>query len=570
LQARLCKRITFGTAGLRGAMRAGFDSMNDLVVVQTAQGLCEYIKAQHPDEQAWQQRGIVIGYDARHRSKRFAELTAIVFTQNNFRVLLYKVFVATPIVPYTILKQHCLAGVQVTASHNPKQDNGYKVYWSNGAQIISPHDAGIQESILKNLQPRSDYWSVDEATLWQHKLLSDPYDSVVPCYYEELQQTISPADLAANAECSVSFAYTAMHGVGFPYVQQAFSCAKLPPVVPVVQQVEPDPEFPTTPMPNPEEGKESLDLAIKTATEKNCDIILANDPDADRLAVAERSASGKYKLFNGNELGALLGWWVQRSHKQLEPESDPGQWVMIASTVSSKILKSMAAVEGFKFIETLTGFKWMGNEAIKEMAAGRKVLFAYEEAIGYMVSTNVLDKDGVSAAAHVATMARHLYEQGLTLQQKLHEIYETYGYHTSICSYVICHDQAIIDKVFRRLRSYDNGQEQTYPSGILDNEFEIEHVRDLTTGYDSSTADGRATLPVSASSHMITFTFRNGVVVTLRTSGTEPKLKYYAEMCGKPQDKRWDELSATLARMVEAIVNEFYQPELNGLKRKVA
>lgn len=446
----------------------------------------------------------------------------------------------------------------------------FQVYWSNGAQIISPHDAGIQREILKNLKPNADYWSVDEKALWSNALLNNPYDEVVPSYFEALEKEIPAAQKDINRQSTVKFTYTAVHGVGYPYVEEAFKCAHLKPVVPVLAQVEPDPEFPTTPMPNPEEGKETLNLAIKTATEEKCDIILANDPDADRLAVAERAENGTFKVFSGNELGSLLGWWVLKSYKEQNPDADMSKCCMIASTVSSKILKSIAAIEGFNFIETLTGFKWMANKAIEEEAAGRKVLFAFEEAIGYMVSTTVLDKDGVSAAAHVGSMTCWLYEKGLTLQQKLEEIYQTYGYHTSHSSYVICREQDVINRVFKRLRTFDQGKPNTYPTGILNNEFEIEHVRDLTTGYDSSTPDQKATLPVSSSSHMITFTFRNGVVVTLRTSGTEPKMKYYSEMCGKPEDKNWDELRATLARMVEAIVTEFYEPEKNGLVRKVA
>ncbi|XP_034475819.1 phosphoglucomutase-2 [Drosophila innubila] len=576
LRNRLCNRIAFGTAGLRAEMRAGFDSMNDLVVVQTAQGLCEYIKEQFPDKSSWSERGVVFGYDARYNSQRFAELSAIVFVQNNFRVHLYKRFVATPLVPYAITKLNCLAGVQVTASHNPKQDNGYKVYWSNGAQIIPPHDAGIHKTILKNLEPIGDYWNTNVSELWSKELLIDPYDKVVPFYFEALKKEFPCSFIQDNREHRgrpLKIAYTAMHGVGYPFIEEAFVHVNLEPVVPVSQQVEPDPEFPTTPMPNPEEGKQSLDLAIKTATEHNCQIILANDPDADRLAVAEYDPkTKKFKLFNGNELGALLGYWSLLTYKEREPKGDLSNCVMIYSTVSSKILKSMAAIEGFKSYETLTGFKWMGNKAEEEELAGKKVLFAFEEAIGFMVSTTVLDKDGVSAAAHVATMARYLrcQEKSITLLEKLHEIYKTYGYHTSICSYVICRDQLLIKQIFNRLRTFDNGKENTYPNSILNGEFKIEHVRDLTTGYDSSAADKKATLPVSSSSQMITFTFENGLIVTLRTSGTEPKMKYYAEMCGKPKDENWDELTRTLNRMVEAIVNEFYEPEKNGLQRKAS
>ncbi|EDW60255.1 glucose 1,6-bisphosphate synthase [Drosophila virilis] len=567
LRCRLCRRISFGTEGLRAVMRAGFDSMNELVVIQSAQGVCAYIKEQYPDEASWAEQGVVVGYDGRYNSQRFAELTAIVFLSQNFRVYLFRRIVPTPFVPYTVQRLSCLGGVMVTASHNPKQDNGYKVYWSNGAQVIPPHDEAISKAILDNLQPHPDSW--DETLLCANDLLSDPYNNVVTAYYDALKKEISCPLMEANGRCPLTFTYTAMHGVGYPYIKLAFGKINLKSVVPVCEQIMPDPEFSTTPIPNPEEGKTTLDLAIKRATAKKCPIILANDPDADRLAVAEIDDTKQYKIFSGNELGALLGWWALQNYKLKDENADVSNCVMVSSTVSSKILKSMADVEGFTFHETLTGFKWIGNKVIEERDAGKKVLFAFEEAIGYMVSTNVIDKDGISAAAHVATMACYLRcKKCMTMQEKLRDLYENYGFHTSVVSYVTCRDRALIKKIFDRLRTFDEGQENTYPTSIMDGEYEIENVRDLTTGYDSSTPDKKATLPVSESTQMITFTFKNGMVVTLRTSGTEPKLKYYAEMCGRPENKRWEELSETLNRMVDAIVNEFYEPEKNGLERR--
>ncbi|KAH8298428.1 hypothetical protein KR044_002484 [Drosophila immigrans] len=567
LRCRLCRRISFGTAGLRAVMRAGFDSMNELVIIQSSQGLCAYLKEQYPDEAMWSDRGIVVGFDARYNSQRFADLTAIVFLSNNFRVYLYKCFVPTPFIPYSILRLNCLAGVMVTASHNPKQDNGYKVYWTNGAQIVSPHDDGIFESIQQNLKPKEDSW--DETVLCANDLLCDPYNDVVPAYFDAIKKQMSCAQLEANHKCELSFTYTAMHGVGYPFIKLAFLKTGLKPVIPVREQVEPDPEFTTTPSPNPEEGKTVMALAIKTAACKKSPIILANDPDADRLGVAEIGDDNNYKLFTGNEMGALLGWWALENYKLNNENPDIANCVMVASTVSSKILKSMGEVEGYQFYETLTGFKWICNTVIEQRDAGKKVLFAFEESIGYMMSTNVLDKDGISAAAQVASMACYLRcKKCMTLQEKLRDLYETYGFHTSFVSYVICRDKALVKKIFKRLRTFDENQENTYPTSIMDGEYEIENVRDLTTGYDSSTPDKKATLPVNETIQMITFSFKNGFVITLRTSGTEPKMKYYAEMCGRPEDKRWDELIKLTKRMTDAAVNEFYEPEKNGLQRK--
>ncbi|XP_060657247.1 glucose 1,6-bisphosphate synthase-like [Drosophila nasuta] len=567
LRCRLCRRITFGTAGLRAVMRAGFDSMNELVIIQSSQGLCEYLKEQYPDESVWSDRGVVIGFDGRYNSQRFAELTAITFLSNNFRVYLFKCYVPTPFIPYSIIRLNCLAGVMVTASHNPKQDNGYKIYWTNGAQIVAPHDEAINHAILDNLKPKEDAW--DETVLCSNDLLCDPYNDVVPAYFDALKKEMSCTLLEANGKCQLSFTYTAMHGVGYPYIKLAFPKIGLKPVIPVREQIDPDPEFSTTPSPNPEEGKTAMALSIKTATCKKTPIILANDPDADRLGVGEIGDDNQYKLFTGNEMGALLGWWSLESYKLSNETSDVSNCAMVASTVSSKLLKCMAEMEGFSFYETLTGFKWICNKVIEQRDAGKHVLFAFEESIGYMVSTNVLDKDGISAAAHVATMACYLRcKKCMSLQEKLRDLYEKYGFHTSIVSYVICRDKSLIKKIFERLRNFDEDQENTYPTSIMDGEYEIENVRDLTTGYDSSTSDKKATLPVDENIQMITFTFKNGFVITLRTSGTEPKMKYYAEMCGKPEDKRWDELIKLTQRMTDAAVNEFYEPEKNGLQRK--
>lgn len=473
----------------------------------------------------------------------------------------------------------------VTASHNPKEDNGYKVslilgllidfyfvpilqvYWTNGAQIIPPHDEGIQDAILNNLKPREDSW--DDTVLCANNLLNDPYECVVPAYFDALKRQMSCATMEANSKCPLKFTYTAMHGVGYPYLKKAFAKVNLPQVIPVTEQMDPDPDFPTTPVPNPEEGKTSLDLAIKTATAKKCEVILANDPDADRLAVAEIGEKKKYKLFSGNELGALLGWWTLESYKRNEENPELSNCVMISSTVSSNILKTMAEHEGFIHHETLTGFKWMGNKAIEEKNAGKKVLFAFEEAIGYMVSDCVFDKDGISAAVHVATMACYLRcKKCMTLQEKLRDIYETYGYHKSFVTYAICRDPELTQKIFARLRNFQDGEPNTYPSSLSDGDYEVESVRDLTTGYDSSTPDKKTVLPPSAGTQMITFTFKNRYSVTIRTSGTEPKIKLYANMSGPPEDKRWDQIDSLVEQMTDAAIDEFLQPKENGLQLK--
>lgn len=445
-----------------------------------------------------------------------------------------------------------------------------QVYWSNGAQLIPPHDQGIYDAILNNLKPTGESW--DDTVLCANEWLTDPYEIVVPAYFDALKRQMTCATMEANSKCPVRFTYTAMHGVGYPYIKMAFAKIGLKRVLPVCEQVEPDPEFPTTPVPNPVEGKSVLELAIKKATENKSEVILANDPDADRLAVAELDEKNDYKVFTGNELGALFGWWTLETYKLNEAEPDLTKVVMISSTVSSRILKSMAEQEGFVHHETPTGFEWMGNKAIEETAAGKKVLFAFEEDMGFMVSTTVFDKDGISAAAQLATMACYLRcKKCMTLDEKLRDIYETYGYHRSHSTYVISPNIKTTLTIFAVLREWEsNGETDSYPlypSDVLDGEYEVESVLDLSQGYDSSRPDKKSVFPATPG-EMMTFTFKNGCSVTLKGSIFSPKIKIYTNMNGKPENKRWDKIDEAVEVLSNAAIDEFLRAKDNKLKRK--
>ncbi|OXA53066.1 phosphoglucomutase-2 [Folsomia candida] len=553
-------RLQFGTAGLRGVMGAGFNAMNDLVIIQTTQGFLKYLQTQFKEEDLLT-RGVVIGYDARHGSLRFATLAANVFAKHGTLVYLYPKICPTPWVPYAVTLFKCCAGIMVTASHNPKDDNGYKVYWENGAQIISPHDKGIQAKILENLKPWEGVWDVDADSLLGSQAILDPYGPVFDGYYGDIIGKEFGCNRLKNELSNLKIAYTPMHGVGLHYMQHAFQLAGLKPFYPVNEQAQPDPDFPTVRFPNPEEGKSALNLSIQTANREGCTLILANDPDADRLAVAEKLPSGEWKIFNGNEIGALLGWWCLENWKS-KNGTDLRFVYMIASTVSSKILTRMSDIEGFMCDETLTGFKWMGNLAYDLKLVGRHLLFAFEEAIGFMVGTTVLDKDGISAGLRVAEMAVQLEKDGLTLNQQLIKIYEKYGFHTTRNGYFLCHEPQVIVSLFDGLRSMENGG---YPTQLANGKYKITRVRDLTTGFDSGEKNQEATLPTSKGSQMITFYFDNGLVATLRTSGTEPKIKYYTELCGEARHRDWDALKNTLNDMVDTIIRDWIEPTKWGL-----
>ncbi|KAI5752952.1 hypothetical protein M8J77_022222 [Diaphorina citri] len=550
------KRLKFGTAGIRGPMGVGFSQMNDVVIIQTGQGILSCAEKHIPN---FKESGIIVGYDGRHNSKRFAELTASVFLNGGVkRVFLVSRVCPTPIIAYSIRALNLALGIMITASHNPKEDNGYKLYDSKGCQIISPIDKQIQEEIMRNLEIEDHIWNIDRI---RDQIQPCPLDSVLEKYGQSVLD--GAYDLGLNEKSQVVITYSAMHGVGYPYVNQLFKLFKFKPLVLVDAQCSPDPEFPTVRFPNPEEPS-SLDLAVKTADQHGSTVILANDPDADRLAVAEKAKDGQWKIFTGNELGALFGWWALHRLKSKQPNAPLQDYYFLASTVSSKILHTIAQAEGLKYDETLTGFKWMGTKTYDLEQEGKHVLLAFEEAIGFMDGTHVLDKDGVTAAVRMAELVAYLDSQGKDLHQLLADIYDKYGHHLTHNSYYICHNQVTIENIFHRLRHFNN-EPDSYPPSLLNGKYSVTRVRDLTTGYDSGTADHKATLPTSKSSEMITFTFDNGLVATLRTSGTEPKIKYYTELVASPDLKDKNELNHTLNEMVEAIVSEFLQPEENGL-----
>ncbi|KAL0881164.1 hypothetical protein ABMA27_002279 [Loxostege sticticalis] len=563
LRKTMLQRQRFGTAGLRGRMGAGYKCMNDVVILQTAQGLCSYVKKVCNQSQL--RNGIVIGYDGRYNSKRFAELTAKVFISSSIPVHLFTAVCPTPLVSFASILYHAAAGVMVTASHNPKEDNGYKVFWGNCCQIISPHDDNVLEEIEQCLDIPEEHWNIEE--IRSHELVTDCLEEVTTKYMEYIRSSLHDDILEKNRTAAIESVYSAMHGVGYDYVVKAFKAANLKPPISVKQQQDPNPDFPTVTFPNPEES-ECLELSKKLAEEKGVQLVLVNDPDADRLAVAEYNKSAKsWKVFTGNEMGTLLGWWLLQQNTQ---RGDNSEVYVIASVVSSKMLRALVKGKG-EFVETLTGFKWMGNTTLLLAQQGKLPLFAFEEAIGYMCNHRVPDKDGVSAAVQVASLASHLYSLGSTLEAQLNALYSEYGFHVTHNAYFVCHDPNVMQKIFRRIRNYHGTGE--YPKKV--GSCEIVSVNDLKAGVKiPEVPHGEAHLHVLGtgldqdytSGEMVMFRCSNGLSVTVRSSGTEPKLKYYSELVSQadtPSER--EQVKSKLRQMVQEFVEELLQPKENGL-----
>ncbi|KAJ7702443.1 hypothetical protein B0H17DRAFT_1044354 [Mycena rosella] len=551
LEQRMRNRIEFGTAGLRGRMAAGWACMNDLIVIQASQGLCQYVSTNVQDAPS---RGVVIGHDHRHNSERWAELTAAAFVDSGFKVYLLRGLVHTPMVPFSVRALEAACGVMITASHNPKDDNGYKVYWENAVQIIGPHDTGISASIKANLEPKT--WLMESSTL-----CLDRTEEMKDAYFSMLSALNLSRSL--NSELKVTFVNTSLHGVSNSFVSRAFESFGFPPFIPVAEQQQPDPDFPTVVFPNPEE-KGALDLALQKADTHGSVYVLSQDPDGDRFCAAEKGLDG-WLVFTGDQLGTLFAARALELYKASGKAIE--KLAMVASTVSSKMIEAMSEKEGFKFVECLTGFKFIGNTALNLEREGFEVPFGYEEAIGYMFGSQIRDKDGVAATVSFAELVTSLAKQGKTVHSYLEELYQRYGYFQTSNSYFVCKDPQTIDNIFERLRNYDGSAvKPAYPHEIAG--MEITSIMDLTTGYDSTNPPTyKPALPLS-SGHMIQFRAvkkEDGtkLVLTTRTSGTEPKIKYYIEASGKDPAAVKD----VLVKVVEELGVNWMEAEKHHLGR---
>ncbi|EDO14698.1 hypothetical protein Kpol_1068p8 [Vanderwaltozyma polyspora DSM 70294] len=578
LHKRFDNRILFGTAGLRSKMEAGFSRMNTLVVLQATQGLATYIKQQFPSNLK-----AVIGHDHRYHSKEFAEIATSVFLSAGFTVYNLNppgTFVHTPLVPFTVDQIGASVGVMITASHNPKMDNGYKVYYSNGCQIIPPVDASIAKCIDENLEPWSNSWDSSkaiEAGLSNKKLIYLRNEMLL-AYSDKVDNNIIDKKTIREFDEHRKpwFVYTPMHGVGYEIftslVLEKVNLKENRDYLTVKEQIVPDPAFPTISFPNPEE-KGALDMAIALAKENDISLVIANDPDADRFSAAiYNSHSGEWQQLTGNEIGFLFGYYLFNKYTNMDPEFKKNHpLAMLNSTVSSRMLKSMADTENFKFIDTLTGFKWIGNKAIDLKKEGYHVVFGYEEAIGYMFPAMEHDKDGITASV-VFLQAYFEWDNlsKVTVIDILEQGIEKYGAFKEYNGYYVVSNPQVTNDIFHYIRNEYPKNGNQYPK-MIGTLLEVCSFRDLTTGFQSDTVDNIPSLPVDPSSQMITITAKicddeyqksdSIVRFTMRGSGTEPKLKLYIEGHSK------DPIAASkIAKLTwDVLKKEWIRPEVTGV-----
>lgn len=512
LEDRFTQRLEFGTAGLRGKVGCGPNRMNRLVIQETATGLGHYL-IEHVANASI--RGVVVGYDGRLDSKQFAIDTASVLTALGIKVYLTSDVAATPIVAFGIEHFNAAAAVVVTASHNPPEYNGFKVYWENGAQIIPPHDAGIAGEIDVASTKPIPLMSLSDAET-QGKLVW-----LTEGYYQTYRAAINQSPYVSKEieSANTTITYTAMHGVGAKMAEDLLHDAGFHKVFSVAEQREPDGNFPTVNFPNPEE-KGAMDLVVNLAKSVDADIACANDPDADRFAVAvrtddtARTDDASYKMLTGDQVGVLFAHYLlSKSHTKNQLVGN--------SIVSSTLLEKVAQSHGATYFQTLTGFKWLANIGMQLEDEQNEFLFAYEEALGYTIGTQVRDKDGLSAIVVFAQLVEELKSQGRTVWDLLAQISFEHGVHTNAQrSIALDPDSPSIGSKLRAAQ----------PKAI--NGVAISVIEDLQSSLRFVIGGNTEAINLPSSDVLI-YHLEDGTRIIVRPSGTEPKVKVYYETVTK-------------------------------------
>ena len=543
LTDRFAGELEFGTAGLRGVIGAGTNRMNRAVVMRATWGLAQHLVASSSDAKS---RGVVICYDGRRMSRELARDTAEVLAGAGVRVHLFDELGPTPLLAFAVTHLGCAAGVMITASHNPPEYNGYKAYWANGAQIVPPTDTEIAKAIARAPAakdiPREPLEAAQAAGLVS--IVGDDERAAYLAGVRGLR-------VRSDGDRSIAIAYTPLHGVGDRLTRAALDGAGFAHVRSVAEQRQPDGAFPTVRFPNPEE-KGAMDLVLALARETEAALVLANDPDADRLAVAVPDGAGGYAQLTGNQVGVLLGHYLLTGGLADETRAARDNALVIASIVSSPMLGEIAGKLGARYEETLTGFKWIANRALELAASdGARFVFGYEEALGYTVGELVRDKDGVSAAMIFAELASVLAARGVPVLAHLESLYRRYGLYVSTQVNLV--RQGVdgareISDMMKRLRA----EPPTEIAGVR-----VIATSDYAAQVRRDARGERAlTLPKS---NVLTFELEGGSRVIARPSGTEPKAKFYVDVRepmseGESLAAAEARARATMQRLGDAIV----------------
>ena len=515
IKERFYADLAFGTAGLRGIIGAGINRMNIYVVRKATQGLADYILEQNTDK-----KRVAIAFDSRHMSPEFADEAARCLAANGIKAFIFESLRPTPELSFAVRDLNCIAGINITASHNPPAYNGYKVYWEDGAQFTDPHASGVTAKV-NAITDISTCKTISKEEAMEAGLYEVIGAEVDDAYIAEVEKQVFNQKAIDEMSSKLKIVYTPLHGTGNLPVRRVLSDLGFENVYVVPEQELPDGDFPTVSYPNPE-AKEAFELGLALAKEKDADLVLATDPDADRLGVyVKDSKSGDYIPLTGNMSGSLLCEYVLSQRKAING-SLPEDGAVVKSIVTTNLVDAIADAYNVKLIEVLTGFKWIGKEILGFEKSGKGTyLFGLEESYGCLIGTYARDKDAVSATVALCEAAAYYATQGKTLWDIMLEMYEKYGYYLDRITSMDFPGLEGMDK----MQSMLNAFRENPPKEIAG--YKVEKVRDYSndTILDVSTGE---TSPIGLpNSNVLYYELEGGAWVCVRPSGTEPKIKFY-------------------------------------------
>ena len=544
IKERFYMDLEFGTAGLRGVIGAGINRMNIYVVRRATQGLANYII-----KQGGADKGVAVAYDSRHMSPEFAMEAAMTLAANGIKAYKFESLRPTPELSFAVRELGCIAGINITASHNPPEYNGYKVYWEDGAQFTPPHDKGVTEEVLA-IEDLSTVKTTDEASATaagKYEVIGREIDDK---YIAQVKAQVVNQKAIDEMQDQISIVYTPLHGTGNIPARRVMKELGFTHVYVVPEQELPDGGFPTVSYPNPE-AAEAFSLGLKLAGEKNADLVLATDPDADRLGVYVKDAgSGEYIPLTGNMSGSLLCEYVLSQKKAAGKIPEDGQ--VIKSIVSTNLIDAVAKEYGCELIEVLTGFKWIGQQVLKNEKTGRGTyLFGMEESYGCLIGTYARDKDAISATAALCEAAAYYKQKGMTLWDAMVAMYEKYGYYKDAVKSIGLsgiEGLAKIQSIMETLRNNTPKEVGGYKV-VSARDYKLDTIKDMASGEVKPTG-----LP---SSNVLYYDLNDGAWICVRPSGTEPKIKFYYGIKGSSMedaDAKSEALGAAVMAMVDKMM----------------
>lgn len=533
------KDLEFGTGGLRGIMGVGSNRMNKYTIGAATQGLSNYLKAEFS---GLHQIKVVIGHDCRNNSQKFAKIAADIFSANGIKVYLFEDLRPTPEISFAIRHFGCQSGVMITASHNPKEYNGYKAYWEDGAQMIAPHDTNVIAEVNK-IEKVADIQFDGNEDLIEN--IGKEIDNI----YLEKVKSLSLSPQAIKNHKDIKIVYTPLHGTGATLIPQALALYGFENVTKVEEQFVLSGDFPTVVSPNPEESA-ALDLAIKKAKEIDADIVMATDPDADRLGIAIKDDKGKWILVNGNQTALLFTYYLIKRWQELGKLS--GNEYVVKTIVTTEVIKDIARKENVEMYDCYTGFKWIAA-IMRENENTKTYIGGGEESYGYLPEDFVRDKDAVSSAVIMAEITAWAMDNEKTLYQLLQDIYTEYGYGKEKGISVVKKGKSGSEKISQMMKNY----RETPPVTIAGSKVSI--IKDYSTLQEIDTTTGNSTkMDMPTTSNVLQFFTEDGTKISVRPSGTEPKIKFYIEVRGdmKTRDD-FEKAETTANKKIDAVRADF-------------